>query len=131
MNRNLCDEEAHLIMFSLHFTYNSHITVLPSFSASGEVGPLIFVMKGTSLPFREILVEGQRYIKNITSQLPRNSLVSMRELKPGEDSDDFFQFADKFCDFVSHLTRNGRHILLTYNAYRCHMMLHVLRYFRK
>ena len=52
------------------FRYDNRMTVLSNFSASGEVGPLMFVMKGTRLPFREVLVDGQRYIETINSQLP-------------------------------------------------------------
>lgn len=113
------------------FSYKDRITFLPSISAAGDIGPCMYIFKGTRLPFRQILVDGEVHTETLTSYLPRHSMVYMREEVASIDGGSFFQFAKRFTDHVSDLTNGGRHVLLTFDACRSHMTLQTLEHFRQ
>lgn len=103
------------------FSYNDCITFSPCISASGDIGPCMYIFKGSQLPYRQILVDGIVHTQTLTSYLPRSSLVFMRPEVASVDGPSFYQFAQRFTEHVADLTSNGQPVLLTYDACRAHI----------
>eukprot|EP00171_Calliarthron_tuberculosum_P001518 IDg1518t1 len=101
-------------------------TMMPVVSAAGETGPTLFVFKGCSLPFREVVRGGSVVVETVADQLPRNAVVATRADSGGVDSGNFFLWATHFVRYMAPLTAGGRKVLLVYDAYRAHMSLRVL-----
>ena len=108
------------------FDHASRVTVLPVVSASGETGPPLFVFKGKCIPYRQVLVGGALRAETYTQYLPRSACVAVREECGGVDSANFLNWAKELVKNMPDLTCGGRHVLLTYDAYRAHMSLAVL-----
>ena len=70
--------------------------MLPSISATGDIGPTSFIFKGSKLPYHEVLIDDRIYIETLSSHLPRGALVIMGEEFASIDSDSFNEFALKF-----------------------------------
>ena len=114
-----------------NFSYNSRVTLMPCISAGGDAGPPLFAFKGARLPYRVVIQNGVECTETLSTHLPQNSLVNMREVIAGVDGESFHQWAKVFTDYVSHLTENVRHVLLIYDAYRSHLSLRVLQQFEQ
>lgn len=108
------------------YTQQSRVTLMPAVSAAGEIAPPLFVVKGKRLPFREVLVDGRVEVQTLAQMLPRGACLAMREEHGGVDATNFLSWAQQFVRSVADLTANGRHVLLTYDAYGAHMSLAVL-----
>lgn len=61
-----------------NFSYLGRVTVLPSVSATGDMGPSLFIFKGTYLPYRQV-INGKARIETLSSHLPRGAPMHMRE----------------------------------------------------
>ena len=110
---------------------NCHrFTMMPCISASGDIGPTLFLFKGIRLPYREVNVGPNRVVETPLHKLPRNSLLYFREDIAGVNTECFYKWALEFTKHVDHLTSGGRKILLTYDSYRSHMSLKVLEHFK-
>ena len=113
------------------FAYSNRITIMPSISASGLVRPTVWVFKGAILPVREIAINGRLEVQTLTSFLPANSLINIREDVAGVDSGRFYEWVIQFVTHAAHLTTGDKKILLTFDRHRCHMSVRVLEYLRR
>lgn len=112
------------------FVRTGRTSLMPVVSAAGDVGPPLFVFKGTSLPYRNVIENGNIVTQTYTTYLPRGACVAMRAEGGGIDIANFLSWAQLFVSSVKDLTSNGRKVLLTYDGYAAHMSLPVLQLFR-
>ena len=112
------------------FVRANRVTTMPVISARGDTGPPLFVLQGKRLPYRRVVEGGVVRTQTYADLLPRTACIALREERGAVDSTNFVHWAHKFVESVSDLTANGRHVLLTYDAYNAHMSLTVLMLFR-
>eukprot|EP00171_Calliarthron_tuberculosum_P002436 IDg2436t1 len=92
------------------------------------LGRIYDELKGKKVPFRfNSLADGTRVLETVSSVLSSDSLLAAREDKPGMNSQLFIYWCSKFVERVSHLTANGRKVLLLYDGYRSHMSFKALQ----
>lgn len=113
-------------MSNPNVTKLARITMMPEISAAGDHGPPLFVMKGTKIPYRSVIRNGIELQESPPSNLPRHSVLAMREENGGVDRFNFFAWARSFVNYASELTENERKVLLTYDGYQSHLSLNVL-----
>lgn len=110
---------------------NCHrMTMMPSISAAGDVGPVLYVFQGVQMPYRTVVENGHVRVETLANHLPKNSLVTTRKKIGGVDGSKFYEWAKALVEDVRPLTAGGRKLLLTYDGYRSHMTLRVLELFR-
>ena len=110
------------------FGYTNRVTIMPVVSASGTIGPSLWIFKGSQLPCRDVIVNGNKRIETLNSLLPSEALLKMEAEKPGVNSLSFYEWAHHFTEFTSHLVSTDRKLLLIYDGYRSHMSLRVLEH---
>lgn len=103
---------------------------MPENNAAGECGPTLFIFKGQSMPYREVIRNGTARLQTYADILPPNSVLAFREDRGGVDSTSFNNWAVLFVESVRDLTARGRNVLLIFDAYRSHLSLQLLYYFR-
>ena len=91
--------------------------MMPSINAACESGPVLFVFKGTRMPWGEVQCGTNTAVEILASHLPTNALVNIRQEMVSVDSASFLEFARHFTKFVRYLTAGERKVLLTYDAY--------------
>lgn len=57
------------------FENTNRVTVMAAVSAAGDVGPVLFVFKGTCLPWRKVDRNGDHVVEKISTFLTSNSLA--------------------------------------------------------
>ncbi len=82
-----------------HFANVKRSTMMPVVSAAGDAGPVLFVFKGKSLPYRRVARGGVIVTETFADYLPRGAVVASREDRGGVDSVNFFNWARR----LSHL----------------------------
>lgn len=80
------------------------------------------------MPFRVNLVNGTMVVESISEYLLTRSTLVMRK-DGGFDSSNFLSWAEKVVEHVKPLTIGGRKVLITYDGYKAHMTLKVLKMF--
>eukprot|EP00171_Calliarthron_tuberculosum_P008123 IDg8123t1 len=106
-------------------------TMMLTVSASGEVGPVIFVFKGKHLPYRSVMRGGHVQQETYVDHLPRTAMISTREERGDVDAANFLEWVWLFVAHVKDLVTDVRKLPSTYDGYRSHMSLEVLQYFEK
>ena len=91
---------------------------------------MLVVFKGEKLPYRVAVRDGKEVVETPAKYLPRRSIVATRKERGGVDSDHFYRWAEVFVDYMRDLTKDGGKVLLTYDGYRAHISVRVLRLFR-
>lgn len=112
------------------FSCTGRVTVMPVFSASGVFGPSLSIFRKAHLPLRQVAVDGEVETQTLSTFPSHNAMILMAKIAPGVTLDSFYQWAVRLTNFVSHLTSGSRMILSTYDAYRSHISLRVLKHFR-
>ena len=108
----------------------SRATALACISAAGETALPLFVFKGIKFPYRQVLVDAEVQVESYGTHLPRGAIIAVRNEVGGVDSSSFYSWAVSFVESVRDLTKGGRELLLTYDAYRAHLSLRVLELFK-
>lgn len=113
------------------FASTHRTTMMPVVSAAGETGPVLFVFKGSALPYREVSRGSTVVTETFADYLPRGAVITTRADCGGVNSNNFYLWAQHFVAHIAPLTNGGRKVLLIYDAYRAHMTLRVLEFFDK
>eukprot|EP00171_Calliarthron_tuberculosum_P004807 IDg4807t1 len=103
------------------FVRQQRTTVMPVVSAEGDIGPTLFVFKGTTLPYRQVKRGDNVVTETYADFLSREALMATREDCASVNAQNFMDWAQSFVAHVKPLTAGGRKVLLTYDAYRSHM----------
>eukprot|EP00171_Calliarthron_tuberculosum_P013628 IDg13628t1 len=98
------------------------ITMLPVVSEEGDVGPSLFIFKGTRLTYRRVVRKGLELIV-----LPANSLITCYAEFVKVDTVNILNWAGDFFSSVRHLTLDDIKPLLIYEGYCRHMSYEVLK----
>lgn len=98
-------------------------------SAAGDAVSPLFVFKCTHLPYRQVFRGGQVMTETYHSQIPRYAVFDTRDEHGRIDADNFYKWATLFVTHISDLTAGRRKVILTYDAYRSHMMVPVFELF--
>lgn len=116
---------------TVKFVRTSRMTMMPIVSAAGSAGPVLYVFKGTQMPYRTVRRNSTEVTESLSPHFPRNAIVTMRPEIASVDSKNFYEWAVHFVDHVGDLTANNRKVLLIYDGCPSHMSLRVLELFRK
>lgn len=115
----------------IDFAYENYVSAMPVVSASGELGPMLVVIKGVKIPYRVLLRDGKKITQTPASFLPRRALLVTRAERGSVDAQNFLNWAHSFVEYVRDLLENDGKVLLTYDAYRAHLSVEVLDLFRR
>lgn len=96
--------------------------MMPVVSASGECGPIIFVVK-QKLSYRNVLRGGVDYTETVAYKSPRNSICTTHESLSDVDSVNFFAWAEEFVIYTRGHTSKRKTSLLILDGHRAHMSL--------
>ena len=83
------------------------------------------------MPYGEVERGSTTVVETISSHLPRNTYVTIRDDVAGVGSASFYQFAKQFTKHVRELKTGNREVLLTYYVYRSHLSSQNLLHFRE
>ena len=109
----------------------SRVTLMPIISASGACAPPLFVFKGSWLPYRTFIRDGNVVTQTPLCNIQYGPMAVTREGNGGIDTPRFLDWGYSFVEHVEPLTRGGRKVLLIYYGYRAHLSLAVLDLFHK
>eukprot|EP00171_Calliarthron_tuberculosum_P022368 IDg22368t1 len=118
-------------MRTTDFAAINRIRMMLVVSAAGDYGPTLFVFKGKTLPYRNVVRGGHVIAETYADYLPSNAVISTHAERGGVNADNYFQWARKFVEHISDLTAAGRKVLLVLDAYPAHMTMRVLEFFEK
>lgn len=90
------------------FVRASRMTLMSVVSAASDSGPPLFVFKGKTLPYRDVIVDGVIVTQTYAEFLLRGSCVAVRQEGDGVDSQNFLHGQKFFVSSVRDLTSNGR-----------------------
>ena len=114
-----------------HILHKNCITLMDVIRAAGDHAAPLFVLKGSSIPYRILIRGGIKITESPASYLPTNAVFAMRTENRGVDSTTFLNWAAVFVRYIAPLHTNNRKVLLVYDGYRSHLSLQVLKLFHK
>lgn len=113
------------------FQSANRVTFLPCVSAAGADGPPLLVFNSTHLTVRKVQRGAMVPQETDHDVLPRGAVVAMHTELGSVDSVNFLACVLLLIESTADLRKNGRHVLLVYDAYRSHLSFAVLELFQQ
>lgn len=103
------------------FKHVCGFTMLPTVVVNGDCGRPLFITKGGTIPWREVVKNNCVKIETVFDYLPRGSLATTLEKLAGVDVFSFQAWAVQFVQDVADKTSDVGKVLLNYDGYRSHL----------